>query len=214
MAEAYPRRKSDEPTLHQGSVVLASTSPRRRELLKSVGISFESMAVDIDESPKDQEKPSDLVTRLAREKVAAARKKCTSNRVIIGADTVVVIDGMTIGKPINRDHAEQVLDMLSGRVHQVFSGVALSFCKQAGTLCVKTQLNCTRVWFRDITPNERITYCRTHEPWDKSGAYAIQGMAAMFITHIEGSYTGVMGLPLFETLNLLSVAGISPLKDP
>ena len=124
---------------------------------------------------------------------------------------MVVIDDKILGKPNNRQHAEQLLELLAGREHQVLSGVALSFCAHHGAPHVQTRLSRSRVWFRNITRAERIAYCRTDEPMDKSGAYAIQGMAAMFVVHLEGSYTGVMGLPLFETLDLLALAGVSPL---
>ena len=155
----------------------------------------------------------ELVARLAIEKATAALLPPDSQRVILAADTIVVVDDEVLGKPRDRAHARQLLDALSGRSHEVLSAVALSFVATPQTRRMETRLSRSRVWFRDITSPERHAYCDTDEPMDKAGAYAIQGVAAMFVTHLEGSYTGVMGLPLFETLELLSLAGVSPLLD-
>ena len=194
-------------------IILASASPRRHELLDQVGITYEAHPVNIDETPRANEPAVELVTRLAIEKTSAAAHQHDSQRVILGADTIVVVDDEVLEKPRDRAHARQLLGALSGRSHEVLSAVALSFVATPQTRRIETRLNRSRVWFRNITSAERRAYCETDEPMDKAGAYAIQGVAAMFVTHLEGSYSGVMGLPLFETLELLSLAGVSPLLD-
>ena len=131
--------------------------------------------------------------------------------MVVGADTVVVMDDEVIGKPQGRQHAAQMLATLSDRDHEVLSAVAISFVARSGERHTETRLSRSRVWFRATSAEERYAYCQSEEPLDKAGAYAIQGIAAMFVTRIEGSYSGVMGLPLFETLELLSLAGVSPL---
>ena len=195
-------------------IILASASPRRRELLDQVGISYETLPVSIDETPKPRETAPELVTRLAIEKSQAAFEQCGSKRTTLGADTVVVVDDIILGKPRDRRHAEQLLSLLSGRSHEVLSAVALSITTKAGEHRIETRVSASQVWFRKTTSEERHLYCQRNEPMDKAGAYAIQGMAAMFISRLEGSYSGVMGLPLFETLELLAGTGISPLLGP
>ena len=202
-----------EKTLSTLPIVLASASPRRHELLDQVGIAYDARPVSIDETPRADETSVELVTRLAIEKATAALPECDARQVILGADTVVVVDHQILEKPQNRADARRLLDALSGRDHEVLSAAALSFVAESGQRRIETRLNRSRVWFRDITAAECSAYCETDEPMDKAGAYAIQGVAAMFVTRLEGSYSAVMGLPLFETLALLSLAGVSPLAD-
>ncbi|MEE9492092.1 MAG: Maf family protein [Gammaproteobacteria bacterium] len=181
-------------------LLLASASPRRAELLQQIGLRFRKMAVDIDETPKMNESPVDLVTRLALEKAVAgySRQKKGLELPALGADTMIVINGKILGKPSSKEDALAMLSLLSGCRHQVFSAVAMV---DAGRRQV--ELCQTKVWFRTLTRQDGLDYWATGEPVDKAGGYAIQGRAATFIERIEGSYSGVMGLPLFETARLL-----------
>jgi len=180
-------------------IYLASKSSRRRELLEQLNIEFEIINIDIDETWDKTEKAKDHVQRLALEKARAARKKLEVKNLlpIIAADTEVVLDDIIMGKPADKEDAIKILGELSGRMHTVYSAVALI----DGGEHIK--LNTSRVCFRLLTRKEIITYCETGEPFGKAGAYAIQGQAAMFIERLEGSYSGVMGLPLYETAGLL-----------
>ncbi len=179
-------------------LVLASTSPRRRELLAQLGVTFEVLAVAVDERPLPAEPAADHVCRLALAKARAGAAQVGSQACVLGADTVVVLDGEILGKPADRDDAAAMLRRLSGRTHAVLSAVARV---QAGAHLVR--LSESQVTFRTLSAAEIVAYCDTGEPLDKAGAYAIQGRAAAFIRHLEGSYSGVMGLPLFETAELL-----------
>jgi septum formation protein len=178
---------------------LASTSPRRREILLALGLDFEVIAVDIDESPKAGETPDALVVRLAIAKAQAAR----ASAYVLGADTVVVLEGRVLGKPGDADSAIDMLLALSGRTHTVLTGVALR--TPDGT---RTALSATKVQFREIGRDEALAYWQSGEPCDKAGAYAIQGLGAAFVAAIHGSYSGVVGLPVFETVELLKAVGI------
>ena len=179
-------------------LILASASPRRQALLRQVGIAFRQQVAEIDETPLDNEVAEDYVVRLALEKARAVRQHSVDDGLpVLGADTAVVVDGRPLGKPENLAHARQMLQLLSGREHRVMSAVALVRSREA------VQLSVSRVWFRPLSENEIDAYWRTGEPQDKAGAYAIQGRAAAFIEQLEGSYSGVMGLPLFETAELL-----------
>jgi septum formation protein len=182
---------------------LASTSPRRREILQSLGIEFEVVMVETDESPLAGESAEDLVVRLARAKAEAA----TGAEVVLGSDTVVVLDDVVLGKPENADDAVDMLLALSGRSHTVLTGVALR--TPNGTRVV---LSKTDVRFREIDRDEAIRYWHSGEPADKAGSYGIQGRGGMFVEAINGSYSGVMGLPVFETVELLKSAGIEVLS--
>jgi len=178
---------------------LASTSPRRREILQSLGVEFEVAMVETDESAHDGESAEDLVVRLAAAKAEAA----TGAEYVLGSDTVVVLDDVVLGKPMDVDDAVDMLLALSGRVHTVLTGVALK--TPNGTRVV---LSKTDVWFREIDRDEAIRYWHSGEPADKAGSYGIQGLGGMFVESISGSYSGVMGLPVFETVELLKSAGI------
>lgn len=183
---------------------LASTSPRRREILASLGLDFDVVSVDVDETPKVNETPAEMVLRLSIAKAQAA--EIDTAGVALGSDTAVVVDGEALGKPRNREHGLAMLDLLSGRAHRVLTGVAVSYPR--GTI---TALSETRVYFREISRDEARAYWQSGEPQDKAGAYAIQGLGGAFVERIEGSYTGVVGLPVFETIDLLRDAGIDVL---
>ena len=178
-------------------IVLASRSPRRSELLAAAGISFEVLAADIDETPRDGEAPDAYVERLAIEKaraVLALRPAAT----VLGADTTVTIDGLILGKPVDADEATAMLRRLSGRVHDVFTGVALVSAEG-----VSSAVDRTRVWFDPVTDEDISAYVESGEPVDRAGAYAIQGLASRFIPRIEGSYTNVVGLPVALVSSIL-----------
>jgi septum formation protein len=179
-------------------IVLASASPRRRELLQQLGVPHVVLAVDVDETPLPDEPAQQMVTRLALAKARAGLMRDGAARPVLGSDTTVVADGQLYGKPLDRTDGLRMLAALSGRVHQVMTAVALA--SGSGTVHA---VSCTDVTMRDITPAEAAAYWETGEPQGKAGGYAIQGRGAMFIDHISGSYSGVMGLPLYETAQLL-----------
>lgn len=185
-------------------IILASASPRRCQLLDQIGVRFLQKAVEIDEEHRPGEPARAYVQRLALEKARAARRQTSSGGglPVLGADTAVVIDERPLGKPRDRADAIAMLQRLSGRTHRVLSAVAL--------LAEQEQLAMseTRVRFRPLEAAEIEKYWASGEPVDKAGAYAIQGRAAMFIDRIEGSYTGVVGLPVFETVSLLRAVGL------
>jgi len=187
------------------AIVLASRSPRRSQLLSQIGVPHEVLAVDFDEAQLPGEAPRDYVERVARDKAAHALRLHADpgGRALLAADTVVSLGGELLGKP--RDEAEciRILGALSGRVHEVMTAVVL--CAGGG---LRAALSVSRVAFRAVDEPERRAYWATGEPADKAGAYAVQGLGAVFIERIEGSYSGVMGLPLFETARLLAEAGI------
>jgi septum formation protein len=187
-------------------VYLASGSPRRRELLQQIGVPFRLLSIELDESPWPGETPMAYVSRLAAAKADAGWHggRGQVNAPVLAADTAVVLDGEIIGKPRDRDDAENMLFKLSGRTHEVMTAVALR--SAAGN---EIRLSQSSVTFRIVDAAEARAYWNTGEPRDKAGAYAIQGFAAIFIADLRGSYSGVMGLPLFETAALLSSAGLS-----
>jgi septum formation protein len=182
---------------------LASVSPRRRELLSQIGVSHVVVGADIDEAFLPGETPRDYVTRLAREKALAVR--LGGQRLpVLAADTTVVVDGKVFGKPRDQAEAVYMLGELSGRAHEVLTAVAL-----ADSRGVAGRLSSSSVRFRNVSREECLAYWETGEPRDKAGGYAIQGLGAVFIESLSGSYSGVMGLPLFETGALLRSAGIA-----
>lgn len=185
-----------EPTLH-----LASSSPRRREILASLGLSFSWAATDTDESRQAGETAESLVVRLALAKANAAGPM--PGTVVIGADTEVVVDADVLGKPNDADDAVRMLLRLSGRTHKVLSGVAVRTGER-----VLTALSSTTIRFRVIPPSEAKAYSATGECEGKAGAYAIQGLGGLFVESLTGSYSGVVGLPVFETSELLKAAGV------
>jgi septum formation protein len=195
----------DRPWLY-----LASRSPRRRALLDQIGVDYRVLSVAVDEIAADGEEAEAFVCRMALEKALAGweRVKTLEPNPVLGADTVVVAEGVILGKPQDQAEARKQLSRLSGREHEVLSAVALvSVAHQA------VRLSRSRVWFRHLSPEGIERYCATGEPLDKAGSYAIQGRAALFVRRLEGSFSGVMGLPLFETGELLHKAGFSVLVD-
>ncbi len=186
---------------------LASSSPRRHEILTAMGLRFTAAGVDIDETRYEGEPVADMVVRLAIAKAAAARENLDQSLPIIGADTAVVIGDQVLGKPGSQDEAVQMLASLSGRSHTVLTGVALDY---AGV--VRTTTSLTKVRFREISPDEAQSYWQSGEPLDKAGAYAVQGIAGIFVEELSGSYSGVVGLPVFETAALLADAGLEVLS--
>jgi len=186
---------------YSGMIFLASRSPRRTELLAQIGVEFSVCAIDIDESRMQGEAAEEYVCRLARQKGEAAASRLARERAdyaVLAADTTIALDGDIIGKPADREQCRCILGQLSARQHLVLTAVALvTPDATAWRLCR------SRVKFRALSAQEIEGYCASDEPMDKAGAYGIQGRAAMFIEHLEGSYSGVMGLPLFETAALL-----------
>ena len=178
-------------------IILASRSPRRAELLAAAGIPFEIFAIDIDETPRPAEDPAAYVERLAIAKanaVAAVRP----GEVVLGADTTVVLDGQILGKPVDEADAARMLRALSGRTHEVLTGVAL-----VGPRGVHSAVEQTRVWISSMTDEDISRYVASGQPMDKAGAYGIQGLASCFIPRIEGSYTNVVGLPVALVSSIL-----------
>lgn len=199
-----------QPGFPQAQLYLASASPRRRELLAQVGLTPVLLAQEIDESPLPGEGAEVYVTRLARAKVAAALRdpRWRLPLPVLAADTTVVCAGQILGKPATLAEARRMLKLLSGRTHQVLTAVAIGLQDTMETALVSTD-----VGFRTLQDTEIDAYWATGEPRDKAGAYAVQGLGAMFVSRIEGSYSGVVGLPLFETLQLLQRFGLSPLRQ-
>ena len=187
-------------------IVLASRSPRRSQLLSQIGVPHEVLSVDFDEVRLAGESPRAYVRRLAGDKALHASEAAgdPAARPLLAADTVVVMGDEIFGKPADEEDCERILGALSGRTHEVMTAVALH---SAGS--VRLELSVSRVTFRSIGRGERRAYWRTGEPVDKAGGYAIQGLGAIFVERIEGSYSGVMGLPPFETTRLLDTAGVA-----
>ena len=191
-------------------IYLASRSPRRRDLLKQIGVPFELLLLredlrrgpDVDETPLPDESPGVYVLRMAGAKVMPAVRQIAyrglPQKPVLAADTAVIFDDRIIGKPQNAEEAARILRALSGREHQVLTAVALALRDK-----VETQISVSSVWFHELTDADIRRYVATGEPLDKAGAYAIQGRAGAFVTRIAGSYTGIMGLPLAETTELL-----------
>ena len=182
---------------------LASSSPRRSQLLRQIGVAYEVWPVDLDESRRAGESPRDYVLRLARDK-ASAGVAMGGGLPVLAADTAVAVDEEIFGKPRDENDGVRMLAALSGRSHAVLTAVALT---NGGR--IETAISETRVTFRMLGDAECRNYWASGEPADKAGAYAIQGLGAVFIARLEGSYSGVMGLPLYETATLLDAAGVS-----
>jgi septum formation protein len=180
-------------------VWLASRSPRRSELLAQLGIACEIIDVNIDESPLSHETPEHYVCRVAQAKAQAAFIAAEHDWPLIAADTCVVVDDVILGKPGNANKARDMLQRLSGCQHRVLTAVTV-YCRDRYQTVLCTSL----VTFRSLSADDIHTYIASGEPLDKAGSYAIQGLGARFIRHLEGSYSGVMGLPLYETAELLS----------
>lgn len=185
---------------------LASASPRRQELLRQLGLRFDVRPADIVEVALPGEAPADYARRMALEKACAAQARAEDGLPVLGADTDVVLDGRILGKPRDRDDALKILAALSDREHEVYSAVAMVQGTRAEVL-----LSVTSVKFGAISRDAAARYWDTGEPADKAGAYGIQGLGAQFVKGITGSYSGVVGLPLFETTELLQRFGIHTL---
>ncbi|CAD5107998.1 Maf family protein [Zestomonas carbonaria] len=187
------------------TLYLASGSPRRRELLAQIGVPFRTLVLDLDESSLPGETPQAYVERLARAKARAGLAHSKDpEAVVLGADTAVVLDGRILGKPLDRADAQATLEALSGREHQVLTAVALA----APGRC-EARVVTSRVEFRPLSAAEIAAYWETGEPRDKAGSYGIQGLAAVFVSALHGSYSAVVGLPLCETAEMLADFGIA-----
>ncbi len=180
-------------------IILASASPRRQELLDQINIPYQVLPVDIDETPYKNELAEDYVQRLALQKAQAGFQLSKTELPALGADTIVVLDQQILGKPQNKEHAIEMLTALSAREHRVITAVALVNAEQAAC-----EISLSKVGFCALTDAQILAYWHTGEAADKAGAYAIQGIAAQFVEHLDGSYSGVMGLPLMETARLLA----------
>lgn len=178
---------------------LASGSPRRQELLGMLGVTFERLVPGVEEQRAPQEAPQDYVTRLARDKARAGVALAARDLPVLGADTIVVLNGDVLEKPRDAAHAAEMLRRLSGQTHEVMTAIALADKQR-----VRERLVMTRVTFRALTARDIAAYVESGEPMDKAGAYGIQGLGGCFVRRIEGSYHAVVGLPLVETWELLS----------
>jgi septum formation protein len=184
-------------------LILASASPRRTEILQQIGVRHQIKPADIDETSRPNESPVDYVQRMALEKAKHIIALNMETVPVLGADTCVVCDDKIFGKPAHKDHALEMLGVLSGRSHQAITAVAMGNSER----CLLS-MSITEVIFRQITMQERQSYWATGEPKDKAGSYAIQGYGAVFIESIKGSYSGVVGLPIEETSALLHSFGV------
>ncbi|TVP91471.1 MAG: septum formation inhibitor Maf [Pseudomonadaceae bacterium] len=185
-------------------VYLASASPRRRELLAQIGVPCVQAATHIDEQVQAGESAADYVQRIAAEKAAAGLQAAPVDAVVLAADTAVVIDGHILGKPADAGDAARMLALLSGRSHQVMTAVSLARGTERASCLVNTAVS-----FADISATQIAAYWQTGEPRDKAGGYAIQGLGAVFVAGVHGSYSAVVGLPLRETADLLTRFGVS-----
>lgn len=195
-----------------GKLILASASPRRAELLSHIVRDFDVRAADIDESVQANESPRDLVKRLAiqkakailhREPASSSNSGLRSDALVLGSDTVVTIDSLILGKPKNYDDFCYMMSMLSGRAHDVYTGVAVVSKHICESIVIKTE-----VQFCEISDPDKVFYWGSNEPQDKAGGYAIQGIGGQFIVAIKGSFSAVVGLPLYETKQLLNKVGL------
>jgi len=193
-------------------LILASQSPRRKLLLEQLGYQFITSVADIDESIGEQERANDYVLRLAQEKALAIYHTLAHEQqkqsLVLGADTCVVIDGVILGKPANEAECIDTLLRLENKQHWVFTAIAVAGFGTNGTVEVTSKLIETKVSFKALTLNEIKRYWKTGEPCDKAGSYAIQGIGGQFVTKINGSYSAVVGLPLYETAQLLAKSGL------
>lgn len=211
MAELPPAPPSPATsgTARGPALVLASSSPRRAELLARLGLTPEIRPTDVDETTRPDEAPADLVARLAGAKAADGAGRGAGDEVVLGADTVVVLDGRALGKPTDIEDARRMLTALAGRTHEVITGVAAV----RGPISAVTRVT-TRVTFRPLTDSEVAWYLATGEPHDKAGAYGLQGAGAVLVERVDGSDTNVIGLPLAETVALVREIGLDLLTCP
>lgn len=185
-------------------LILASASPRRAEILRDAGIVFEAMPAHVNESPRDNEKPLELVVRLAEAKARAIATRVTGQAMVVGADTEVVIDGNILGKPASAKHAREILRLLAGRTHEVITGLAL-LRLPGGELRLAQEV--TQVTFASLDEEEIADYVASGEPFDKAGGYAIQGRGGRFVNRVEGCYFNIVGLPLARLYAMLRELG-------
>lgn len=185
-------------------IILASTSPRRKELLQSVGIDFEIIEPSADESLMAKETPENYALRLSREKAISVSSNLDGNTLVIGADTIVVVDNEILGKPKNEEDARRMLNKISGRTHHVLTAFSITKPKDE---VLHTHVVGTEVLVKTLEPDEIEGYIKTTEPMDKAGAYGIQGVGAFMVKEIKGSYTNVVGLPLVEVIEALKKLG-------
>lgn len=187
-------------------IILASASPRRKELLDQIKVTCKVYPVELDETPLPNEPPFDYVQRMAAEKSAACLAQLKTGIPVLAADTAVILNNVIMGKPKDQADAMAMLRRLSGKTHQVYSAISLRGREHGQVVSI------TEVTFRRLTESEILDYWRSGEPVDKAGSYAIQGMGAAFVESIKGSFSGVVGLPLFETAELLANQGIDFFK--
>ena len=187
-------------------IILASASPRRKELLDQIKVTYKVYPVDLDETPMPDETPLHYVLRLAAEKSAECLAQLNTEIPVLAADTAVILDQLIMGKPNDQVDALAMLKQLSGKTHRVYSAISLRGREHSQAVSI------TEVTFRHLTEQEMLDYWRSGEPLDKAGSYAIQGMGGVFVESIKGSFSGVVGLPLFETAQLLSKQGIELFK--
>lgn len=180
------------------TIALASASPRRRELLTQLGVNYQLVKIDVDETQFPDEVAADYVLRLAKAKAAAGLQVVDGKMPALGADTIVVVDGLVLGKPKDQADFTRMMKLLSGRSHQVMTAVAIADASNLHAVTVSTD-----VWFSVLSDHEIAQYWLSGEPQDKAGGYGIQGIAGRFIEKINGSYFAVVGLPLYETSQLL-----------
>ncbi len=189
----------------RNKLVLASASPRRRDLLTQLGVSFEIDSADIDETPISGEAPADYVMRLATSKAhCVAQRHPRSGCCVLAADTTVVIDDTILGKPADLADGRRILEALSGRTHCVITAICLNFGDSVSSALVETKVD-----FISLEAGVIDAYLGTDEPWDKAGAYGIQGLGGVFVSSLHGSYSNVVGLPMAQTWRLLSKHGIA-----
>ena len=198
-----------QTTVGNYDLVLASGSPRRRDILEQIGVLHRIIIPMIDETQRSTESATTYVTRLALEKASAGCLMNDSDAPVLGADTILVCDGQVFGKPVNYSNFKEMFTSLSGQTHNVLSAVAIDNKGKSLVLLSKTW-----VTFRAITEREIITYWETGEPQDKAGGYAIQGYGSVFVEHIKGSYSGVVGLPIAETCQLLAKFDVPTWQSP
>ena len=189
-------------------IYLASQSPRRAELLTQIGVRFKQCSVDVDESVLQSESPKGYITRVTRLKLVAACAKLGSDKPVLVADTSVILGDVIMGKPTSFEQSAKMLKQLSNVWHEVYTMVAVGYENQ-----IYQTLQISRVKFRPISSEEMQAYWDSGEPQDKAGSYGIQGLGSVFIERIEGSYTGIMGLPHFEAAKLLEKCGIKILGE-
>jgi len=199
--------------MNGAQLILASGSSRRRQLLDQMGLKYRVESAEVDENSRPGEAPASYVCRVASAKARRVSQHNSAGLPVLAADTAVILDGQILGKPGNPDEARDMLERLSGRTHEVLTAVVLLGADGAE----HRRLSVSRVTLGTLQADWIAAYCSSAEPLDKAGAYAIQGFAAQWISRLEGSYSGVMGLPLFETMELLREAGVHALpqvKEP